>query len=248
MKLLYSNILPLGTEDNQETISDRFLKEISSSDVVEIAVGYVSKAALQELEQMVDTQKIRRIVLTIGMYFVEGMPESIYHTAIALNHKWVDAGIGEIRIVRAFKYHGKLYAFYKDDQVKSAIIGSANLGVIKLEANNRRQYEVSAVTEDTSECNEIATLIRKMAAPAMSARIDDVVGMLSSFKGRITFVFCTIGTIITMPLKETGLSLVFMKIISCRLNMSVIQMTIEFPNCTSMVKTAGQRTLILYPA
>lgn len=177
MKLLYSNILPLGTEDNQETISDRFLEEISSSDVVEIAVGYVSKAALQELEQMVDAQKIRRIVLTIGMYFVEGMPESIYHTAIALNRKWVDAGIGEIRIVRAFKYHGKLYAFYKDDQVKSAIIGSANLGVIKLEANNRRQYEVSAVTEDASECNEIAALIRKMAAPATSARIDDVVGM-----------------------------------------------------------------------
>ena len=177
MKLLYSNILPLGTEDNQETISDRFLEEISSSDVVEIAVGYVSKAALQELEQMVDAQKIRRIVLTIGMYFVEGMPESIYHTAIALNRKWVDAGIGEIRIVRAFKYHGKLYAFYKDDQVKSAIIGSANLGVIKLEANNRRQYEVSAVTEDASECNEIAALIRKMAAAATSARIDDVVGM-----------------------------------------------------------------------
>ena len=177
MKILYSNILPLGTEDNQETISDRFLEEISSSDVVEIAVGYVSKAALQELEQMVDAQKIRRIVLTIGMYFVEGMPESIYHTAIALNRKWVDAGIGEIRIVRAFKYHGKLYAFYKDDQVKSAIIGSANLGVIKLEANNRRQYEVSAVTEDASECNEIAALIRKMAAPAASARIDDVVGM-----------------------------------------------------------------------
>ena len=177
MKLLYSNILPLGTEDNQETISDRFLEEISSSDVVEIAVGYVSKAALQELEQMVDAQKIRRIVLTIGMYFVEGMPESSYPTAIALNRKWVDAGIGEIRIVRAFKYHGKLYAFYKDDQVKSAIIGSANLGVIKLEANNRRQYEVSAVTEDASECNEIAALIRKMAAPATSARIDDVVGM-----------------------------------------------------------------------
>ena len=177
MKLLYSNILPLGTEDNQETISDRFLEEISSSDVVEIAVGYVSKAALQELEQMVDAQKIRRIVLTIGMYFVEGMPESIYHTAIALNRKWVDAGTGEIRIVRAFKYHGKLYAFYKNNQVKSAIIGSANLGVIKLEANNRRQYEVSAVTEDASECNEIAALIRKMAAPATSVRIDDVVGM-----------------------------------------------------------------------
>lgn len=77
MKLLYSNILPLGTEDNQETISERFLEEVSSSDAVEIAVGYVSKAGLQELEQIVDEQNIRRIVLTIGMYFVEGMPEGI---------------------------------------------------------------------------------------------------------------------------------------------------------------------------
>ena len=177
MKLLYSNILPLGTEENQETVTERFMEEASSADAVEIAVGYVSKAALQELEQIVDEQKIRRIVLTIGMYFVEGMPEGIYHTAVALNRKWADAGVGEIRIVRVFKYHGKLYAFYKDDQVKSAIIGSANLGVIKLEANNRRQYEVSAVTEDASECNEIATLIRKMATPAASVRIDDVVGM-----------------------------------------------------------------------
>lgn len=177
MKLLYSNILPLGIDEKQETVNERFMGEASSADAVEIAVGYVSKAALRELEQIVDEYKIRHIVLTIGMYFVEGMPEGIYHTAIALNRKWVDTGIGEIRIVRAFKYHGKLYAFYKDGQVKSAIIGSANLGVIKLEANNRRQYEVSAVTEDTAECNEIATLIRKMATPVTSARIDDVVGM-----------------------------------------------------------------------
>lgn len=177
MKLLYSNILPLGIDENQETVNERFMEEASSSDAVEIAVGYVSKAALRELDQIVDEYKIRHVVLTIGMYFVEGMPEGIYHTAIALNRKWVDAGVGEIRIVRAFKYHGKLYAFYKNEQVKSAIIGSANLGVIKLEANNRRQYEVSAVTEDTAECNEIATLIRKMATPTASVRIDDVVGM-----------------------------------------------------------------------
>ena len=177
MKLLYSNILPFGIDEKQETVNERFMGEASSADAVEIAVGYVSKAALRELEHIVDEYKIRHVVLTIGMYYVEGMPEGIYHTAIALNRKWVDAGIGEIRIVRAFKYHGKLYAFYKDGQVKSAIIGSANLGVIKLEANNRRQYEVSAVTEDTAECNEIATLIRKMATPAISVRIDDVFGM-----------------------------------------------------------------------
>ena len=57
MKLLYSDILPFGIEDNQETISERFSNEFSSSDTVEIAVGYVSKAALQELEQIVDKYK-----------------------------------------------------------------------------------------------------------------------------------------------------------------------------------------------
>lgn len=177
MKLLYSNILPLGTENGQETVNGRLIEEISSADGLEIAVGYVSKAALQELEQIVDKYEIRHIVLTIGMYYFEGMPESIYHTAVALNHKWVNKGIGEIRIVRAFKYHGKIYAFYKNNQVKSAVIGSANLGVIKMEANNLRQYEVSAVTEDSAECNEIADLIRKIAGPVTSVRIDEAANM-----------------------------------------------------------------------
>lgn len=177
MKLLYSNILPLGVEENQETVCDCFYDEAASSDAVEIAVGYISKASLEELDRIVAENHIKRIVLTIGMYFVEGMPEAMYHAAVAMNRKWMEAGIGEIRLVRTFKYHGKLYAFYKDQRVRSAMIGSANLGVIKQEASNRRQYEVSAVTHDPSECNEIAVLIRKLASPACSARIDEVTGM-----------------------------------------------------------------------
>ena len=177
MKLLYSNILPLGTENGQETVSDRFFNEARASDRIEIATGYVSKASLLELDALVDSADIKRITLTIGMYFVEGMPEGTYHTALEINKKWKDAGIGEIRMVRAFKYHGKLYAFYKDGEVKSTIIGSANLGVIKLEASNRRQYEVSAVTTDRDECAEIATLIAKLASPSCSINIEDAVGM-----------------------------------------------------------------------
>lgn len=177
MKVLYSDILPLGIADQQETVSARICEEISGADAVEIAVGYASKASLEELDKMIEEHAIQRVVLTIGMYYVEGMPEAMYHTALALNRKWVDAGIGEIRLVRAYKYHGKLYAFYQNGQPKSAIIGSANLGVIKLEANNRRQYEVSVVTETPAECNEIATLIRNVAAPASSVRIDEAIGM-----------------------------------------------------------------------
>ena len=131
MKLLYSNILPLGIEEGQETVSNQINAEIANSDAIEIAVGYVSKASLEELDRIVTEQQIHHVILTIGMYFVEGMPEAMYHTAVAINKKWIAADIGEIRMVRAFKYHGKLYAFYKDQQVRSAIVGSANLGVIK---------------------------------------------------------------------------------------------------------------------
>ena len=177
MKLLYSNILPLGTENGQETVSDRFFDEARSSDRIDIATGYVSKASLLELDSLIESANIRNVTLTIGMYFVEGMPEGTYHTALEINKKWKEAGIGEIRMVRAFKYHGKLYAFYKDGEVKSAIIGSANLGVIKLEASNRRQYEVSAVTTDRDECAEIATLIAKLASPSCSVNIEEAVGM-----------------------------------------------------------------------
>ena len=161
MKLLYSNILPLRTEEDQETIMDCFTEQMKMADRVEIAVGYTSNASLAELDWLVDECHISKVCLNIGMYFIEGMPEGAYHTAIKINEKWQEAGIGEIRIVKAFKYHGKLFCFYKDGKPFSAIIGSANLGVIKLEASNRRQYEMSAITTDEQEVAEIAKHIEK---------------------------------------------------------------------------------------
>ena len=177
MNLLYSNILPLGTDEGQNTIIDTIKEQITLSDRIDIAVGYVSRASLDELEHLAEQNNIKNICLIIGMYFVEGMPEGSYHTALKLNKKWQESGIGEIRIVKAFKYHGKLYAFYKDNLPFSAILGSANLGVIKPEANNRRQYELSSITTDKSELSELTQFIDKLKAPNISNNIADVVGM-----------------------------------------------------------------------
>lgn len=172
MKVLYSNILPMGLEDGQMSVADCFREQSERASSIEIAVGYVSKASLIELDEIIRSSNIRKVILTIGMYYVEGIPEAIYHTAMAINERWVNDGIGEIRLVRAFKYHGKTYAFYNEEgEVISVIIGSANLGVIKLEASNRRQYELSAITEDPTECNELATHIRQIQSPSCSARI-----------------------------------------------------------------------------
>ena len=165
MKLLYSDILPLGTEDDQQTIIDCFKEQLNQADSVEIAVGYVSRASLEELDTLISDSGVKHICLNIGMYYIEGMPEGSYHTALKINRKWRASGIGEIKIVRAFKYHGKLYCFYKDGVPFSAIMGSANLGVIKLEASNRRQYELSSLVTKIEECQEISAFIESLMTP-----------------------------------------------------------------------------------
>lgn len=177
MKLLYSNILPLAVEDNQETIIDCFREQMEKADSVEIAVGYTSNASLTELAELVEACGIKKICLTIGMYFIEGMPEGAYHTALKIDQKWRETGIGEIRIVKAFKYHGKLFCFYKEGEPVSAIIGSANLGAIKLEATNRRQYEMSAITTEESEIEDIHKHIEQLNMPNVSENINNVKGM-----------------------------------------------------------------------
>ena len=177
MEILYSDILPLGLEDGQKDISSCFREQVSQSDRIEIAVGYVSKASLQELDELVEQYKINNISLVIGMYYVDGIPESTYRTAMALSERWKASGIGEIRMTMTFKYHGKVYVFYKDEIAISGIIGSANLGALKLEANNRRQYEVSAFTTDINECRSLAELLQKLKNDRCSTSIENITNM-----------------------------------------------------------------------
>ena len=177
MRILYSDILPLNLEEGQQTVAECFVEQAAKADSIEIAVGYISKASLDELDDIVEKNNIGKISLTIGMYFIDGMPENAYHTAIRLNQKWMDAGKGEIRLVRAFKYHGKLYSFIKGGTPFATICGSANMGVIKQEANNRRQYEIATLIETTAECAEFLSFIEKLKEPRCSANIADITGM-----------------------------------------------------------------------
>ncbi|WP_231891352.1 restriction endonuclease PLD domain-containing protein [Paenibacillus swuensis] len=161
-------------EEGQQTFIDYFKEAATNCDRLEIAVGYVSKAALMELQSIVEDNGISNVCLNIGMYFLEGMPEGTYHAATSLNEKWMESGVGEVRIVKAFKYHGKLYTFYKEGHPKAAIIGSNNLGAIKLEASNLRQYEVSTVTEIPDEIEEVTKIINKLKEQYCSANIEEV--------------------------------------------------------------------------
>lgn len=177
MNFLVSDILPLGISSGQQTVADCIKEQLALADRVEIAVGYVSRTALMELDELVSAGRIPYICLTIGMYYIEGMPERSYHTAMQINRRWQEAGIGEIRIVKPFKYHGKIYLFYQGEQPAAAVIGSANLGVLKPEASNRRQYEAAVMLTDTEQLAEIAAHIALLNEPRCSDNIAAITDM-----------------------------------------------------------------------
>lgn len=79
MKFLYTDILPIGVPEGGESFSSTVATEISTAERVEIAVGYVSRASLFELDSLIRNAQVAYTVLTIGMYFIEGMPESSYY-------------------------------------------------------------------------------------------------------------------------------------------------------------------------
>lgn len=59
----------------------------------------------------------------------------------------------------------------------SAIIGSANLGAMKLDATNRRQYEIAVLTDSQEECQHVSGIIGRLNSPACSANIADISNM-----------------------------------------------------------------------
>ena len=177
MDVLYSDILPLGLKDGQQTIAETIKHQMELADEVRIAVGYVSAASLDELDQMVESCSIKRISLVMGMYYTEGMNERAYRRAVKLHQKWAAGKIGSVKAVLPFKYHGKVYCFYQNGQPFSAVVGSANLGVMKLEAGNRRQYELSVLIEDRAALAEIARHVETLAESRCSQNIDEIKDM-----------------------------------------------------------------------
>lgn len=162
MSILYTNIPPLRTENGKDNFRNKFSDLMKQADKVEIATGYVSQDALEMLDKCIGDYHVKRIKLIVGMYYIEGMPENIYNTLLSMNKNWRSRGIGEVDIVCTFRYHGKCYLFSRNGKPFAGIIGSANLGAISLNAQTRRQYEVSVNIEDNDSLNELQKHIKEL--------------------------------------------------------------------------------------
>lgn len=174
MSLIYSNVPPLRLGRGDPTLSDHLKKNMKNADNIYISVGYASKKALTELDDILHSCTNLKVVLVLGMYCIEGFPEGIYNTAMRINEKWIDEGIGEIRVTPSMKYHGKIYGFYKDGRMFVGVIGSHNLGAIVTDANNRRQYELSVTITDADTLKEIGDHLHDVIKNPVSVLISEV--------------------------------------------------------------------------
>lgn len=118
------------SEKGERTINECFREEMAKADRVEISVAYCGYNSLKEIDRLVEEGKIKYICLILGMYFFIGLWEKLYRWVIEIHEKWQKAGVGEIRLIDYFPSHGKLYCFYKNDHLFSAIIGSPNLSFL----------------------------------------------------------------------------------------------------------------------
>lgn len=162
MEILYSQIPPMVVKPGKKRFLDVFDAYWEKADHIEIATGYASKRALLVLADRLSQEADKTVHINLGMYYLEGMPEGMYHKALEIHQRWETEGCGAIRLVRSMKYHGKIYVFYHKSQPFAAIIGSHNLGTIQLDASNRRQYEISALIEEPPEVLELDSFVKDL--------------------------------------------------------------------------------------
>lgn len=170
MPWLYSDMSPLRLEEGQNSIVRWLEEQFQKADAIEIAVGYISQASLDRLDELVHG---KHIVLTMGMYAVDPVSRFTWRQILAMNDKWQKAGMGEIRLVQPFKYHGKAYVFLKDGVPFSGAVGSENLSVLMPDALTSRQYELSSYTADPMDCVRLLEHIRSLEKQPISLNVSD---------------------------------------------------------------------------
>jgi len=156
MSILYSKIQPLIYTN--ESFADAFESLLVSSDRMKLASGYISEESLKELKSILDfyvTENKKKFCdLIIGMHGREGFTRPQYEAAMSLGKFLEEYGLGSVRVCTAFKFHGKVYSFYKDNAPSASIMGSSNLSNM-LES---KQWEVDYVFTDPETLAKFNTL------------------------------------------------------------------------------------------
>ena len=163
MEFLFSNLPPVRTKC--PSFYDKFYSLIPEANRLDIAVGYVTADSLAELKQAVAyNSNIEILNLIIGMHYWDKFTKLEYNAAIRLNDFLQTENRGEVRLVKPFRFHGKLYSYSNANGAFAGIIGSNNLSSIV--GSRTRIYEASAFTNERKNAEQMRGFIEKLSADA----------------------------------------------------------------------------------
>ena len=159
MEFLFSNYPPM--KNGYKTFSDAFYSLLSQSSKLDIAVGYVSSDSLIELQKTVELNShIHTLNLIVGMHYFDRFTKVQYDAAMHLNDFLTSNQLGGVRLVNAFRYHGKMYSYSNESGPFAGIIGSNNLSSIV--EGGVRTYESSVLLRDTASVKQMNDFISKL--------------------------------------------------------------------------------------
>lgn len=163
MEFLFSNYPPAKTKCN--TFVDTFYGLIPQASKLDIAVGYVSSDSLMELKRILElNNNIQQLNLIVGMHYFEHFTKVQYKAAMVLNEFLTNNQRGEVKLVHAFKYHGKLYSYSSDAGPFAGIIGSNNLSSI-IDAG-ARVYDSSLLIKEKRQVCQMKDFIDSLSNTA----------------------------------------------------------------------------------
>ena len=171
MQLLTSKIPPLN--NGTCTFYEAFFDMFTQADAVNIASGYISADSLAELHETFSrsTDKQIKLNLILGMHYFEGITRPQFEAAKKLHAILDSRHLGEVSVVRDFKFHGKIYCFEKAGTPFAAIIGSSNLDNIS-KAHTSFETDVLARDSDGNIVQQINTFLHKLY-PASTITLAD---------------------------------------------------------------------------
>lgn len=159
MEFLFSNIAPVKTRYN--TFDKEFYSLLGESNELNIAVGYVTADSISELHKTLEMNRGKKLNLIIGMHYLDLFTRMEYNAAISLNQFLKRETMGTVRLVTPFRFHGKLYTYFKDGNPVAGIIGSNNLSSIVSQTS--RIYESSYVFRNDKIVLEMNEFIRNLS-------------------------------------------------------------------------------------
>jgi len=163
VEFIFSNYPPMKTV--YKSFADTFYGLLPEASRLDIAVGYVSSDSLIELKKTVElNDNIHKLNLVVGMQYFERFTKVQYDAAMSLDGFLRENRIGGVRMVTAFRYHGKMYLYSNTQGPFAGIIGSNNLSSIV--DGGTRTYESSVLFRERAATNQMAQFIDQLSQTA----------------------------------------------------------------------------------